>query len=94
MTFWEYELRMKAHALQSVDDEYMVYLQAWTIREAQAKKKKGKHGWSYVYKRLKDFFDYDSRINEITQKKKEKEKISSLANRLIEHERGKRDGEL
>ena len=96
MTFWEYELRMKAYALRRTDEEFMVYLQAWTIREAQAKKRAGKNGLKYIYRTMKEFFDYDARISEILdgkKAKKEKEQ-SSIANRLMEYERRKGDGEL
>lgn len=96
MTFWEYELRMKAYALRRTDEEFMVYLQAWTIREAQAKKRAGKNGLKYIYRTMKEFFDYDAHISEILHGKKAKKenKQSNIASRLMEYERRKGDGEL
>lgn len=64
MTFSEYLFRMKAHALQRVDNEYDMHLQALIDRSANATEKNGKKT-SYVYKNMKDFFDYEKRIEEI-----------------------------
>lgn len=95
MTFYEYELRMKAYALKKADEEYRIYLQAWANREVNAKRKKGKHGMEYVFKDFKKFFDYEKRIRMIRDGgKQEKAKPSSLLVRYMEFQRRKQDGEL
>lgn len=95
MTFWEYNLRMRAFNLKQIDRDQSIYLSAWLIREAQAKKKKGKNGLKYVYGEWKDFFDYDARIRAVSGKEGiESRKPSDSAQRAVEYMRRKRDGEL
>lgn len=95
MTFYEYELRMKAYALKRTDEEYRIHLQAWTNREVNAKRKKGKRGMEYVFKDFKKFFDYEKRSRMVHDNRKpEEKKTSALLGRYMEFQRRKRDGEL
>lgn len=85
---------MKACELQLVDRERDIYLIAWLIREAQGKKKKGKNGMRFIYKKWTDFFDYESRIEEVKTGKKKESKVSGIAGRYAEYMRREQDGKL
>ena len=88
MTMWEYELRMKAHSLRIVDREYQTHLQAWVNRAANAKKKKGKDGLEYVFKKFEKFFDYKKRVKEIEKgKEKGPAAISDVAKSYMKYRR-------
>lgn len=90
MTFWEYRLRMQALNLIRIDRDYDLHRLAWLIREIQATKKTGKK-IEYVYQDWKDFF------NPQTDESKRKEKNGNqltLAQKVAEYARRKRDGEL
>lgn len=52
---------MKAFQLARVDREYEIALQAWMNHQVTATDKNGKP----VYKKFKDFFDYEERVNAI-----------------------------
>lgn len=79
MSFFEYEARMYAFRLSSVDEQEKMHLQAWLNHAVTATKEKGKKQVS-VYKNFKDFFDYDKQIRNVTgKKKKENPRIKKLA---------------
>lgn len=69
LTLREYTLRMKAYQLQRVDREYEMHLQAWLNHQVTATKEQGKKQVP-VFKKFGDFFDYEKRIKEVTQKKR------------------------
>ena len=71
---------MKAYRLSRVDDEYDMYLQAWLNTSVGATKMQGKKEVP-VYKRFKDFFDYEKSIREIDrpQQKKLSERHRKMA---------------
>lgn len=95
MTFYEYELRMRAYRLKTVDDEYKIYLQAWVNREIKAEKRKGKTRSEPVYKRFEDFFNYGDRLKNVLGEEPEKKASSRATDRYIEFmERRKKNGEL
>ena len=62
-------MRMKAYQLQRVDREYEMHLQAWLNHAVTATKEQGKKQIP-VYKKFTDFYDYEKRIKEVTQKKR------------------------
>ncbi|WP_187376288.1 MULTISPECIES: hypothetical protein [Clostridia] len=94
MTFYEYELRMKACRLKRVDEEYRIYLQAWVNREVKAERKKGKGRTEPVYKRFDRFFDYEKRLEEARGNSVQKRPVSSTAGRYIEFLERRKNGEL
>ena len=95
MTFLEYRLRMKAHALRQVDEEHHIHRQAWALRRVNTKEKKGKNKLAYVYKSMKEFFDFKAMEDEVMYGESPKETPkSSVSQRLIEYRRRKKDGQL
>lgn len=64
----EYEYRMKAYRLKSIDKEYDMYLSAWVNHQVTATKEQGKKTVS-VYKDFKSFYDYESRLKEVEKPK-------------------------
>lgn len=83
MTFAEYKLRIKAYELRQLDKEYMIALEAWQNNEVQAKKKEGKK-FVPVYRRFKDFFDYEAAEAKIMKPDGEQDKKSKITSRLME----------
>ena len=83
MTFAEYKLRVTAYELKQLDKEYMIALSAWQHNEVTAKRKEGKK-LIPVYKRFKDFFDYEEAEAKILKSKTEPDKKQKIANRLME----------
>lgn len=90
---WEYNLRMRAYRLRMVDKEYELHLAAWVDREVNAKRKSGKNGAKYIYAKWDQFFDYEKREAEILDEAQD-EKPISIAEKLREYERKKKDGQL
>lgn len=99
MTFWEYDLKVRAYNLRQIDKERDLHWQAWLSREIQAKKKKGKNGLKYVYGKWADFFD-GGKLLEALEKEMDsnegskEEKPLTAAQRAMEYARRKRNGEL
>lgn len=90
MSFFEYNLRLKAWALQKLDKEYFVAKQAWLNREIDAKNRKGTR---FVYTTFSKFFDYKNRENEILGRAPEDSpQADTPAARYAEYMRKKKDG--
>lgn len=64
MTFREYQLRIKAYRLKSLDNSYRMHEQAWLNNVVGQTDKKGRP----VYKKFTKFFDYEKRLAEIEGK--------------------------
>ncbi len=96
MTYYEYELRKRAYALAVVDEEYRIHRMAWVNREIKAEKKSGKNKSKPVYRRFKDFFDYEKMQEEVRNNLSGKKKaMSGRSERIIEYlKRRKTNGEL
>lgn len=62
---------MKAQRLKRVDKEYDMHMEAWLHRAAGATKQVGQKEVG-LYKKFKDFFDYEARIKEVEAPKKPK----------------------
>lgn len=81
LTLLEYQMLMKAYALRSLDEEYKAHKQAWLNQQVQATKQQGKKTVP-VYRKFKQFFDYEKHEQEIlgANKKvpKQNKKIISL----------------
>lgn len=87
LTFPEYYLLMEAARLKNVDMTYREHLQAWLNFVVKARK--GKQG-KPVYKKFKQFFDYEAeieKIKNIKNKDKEKGKFSGIG-KLLNKEKG------
>lgn len=96
MTCYEYELRKRAYALAEVDEEYRIHRMAWVHREIKAEKKTGKNKSKPVYRRFKDFFDYEKVQEEVRNRALGKRKeVSGTSERMIEYlKRRKISGKL
>src|SRR5690625_7256320 len=68
MTLEELELRRKAYRLQQVDKERDLHWQAWLNRQVKAMKEVGKKQ-EYIFKKFKDFYDYEKHLNDINNNK-------------------------
>lgn len=89
MTLYEYEMRMKASNLRSVDREYEIHLQAWANWNVQATKKSGKKR-APVFKTFKQFFDFKKAESKILNG--EKKRGFSQGQRIIEGMRRQKKG--
>ena len=65
LTLREYQVLVKAKNLQLIDEDYRLHKQAWLNIQAGAQKEKGT-GKSKklvpVYRKFKDFFDYEEAL--------------------------------
>lgn len=68
MTLAEYKLLMQAVRLKQVDTDYRNHLQAYLNFVVKAEKKSGKYKSQPVYKRFKQFFDYEKAVEKVTEK--------------------------
>lgn len=80
LTIPEYQMLMKATQLKEVDRMRNRHLLAWLTVSAGATKKDGKP----VYKKFKDFFDYESELRKLQKPKTDK--FSRLSKHLKEKE--------
>lgn len=62
LTFPEYELLMEAAKMKQIDMDYRNHLQAWLNFVVQGKKKSGKHKEKPIYKKFKQFYNYEKEI--------------------------------
>lgn len=77
----EYELLMQAMELRQVDEEYRTHEQAFLTVAARATK--GKKG-TPVYKRFKDFFDYEEAIRKVKDGNKHRDVMHTVSALLKE----------
>ena len=78
MTLPEYELLMEAAQLKQVDNDYRNHLQAFLNFAVQAEKKAGKGKSKPVYKKFKQFYDYEDEVQKITKKDKGNSRFSGI----------------
>lgn len=84
MTMQDYQLRIGNIRFEQLDKERDLYLQAYLNNRATATKKKGKDIVS-AYPEFKDFFDYEKRLEEMTEpKEKEERKLSRLESLVLQ----------
>ena len=81
MTFPEYKLLMKAVRLKQIDKEYELHLQAYLNLLVKAEKKAGKGKSRPVYRKFKQFYDYEKRLAEI-ESKENKSQFSGIGKLL------------
>lgn len=80
LTIPEYQILIKAYELAEVDRANVRHQQAWLTVSAGATRKDGRP----VYKKFKDFFDYDAELKKVA--KKPTDKFSKLSKHLKEKE--------
>lgn len=78
MTLPEYELLMEAAQLKQVDNDYRNHLQAFLNFAVKAEKKAGKGKSKPVYKKFKQFYDYEDEVQKITKKDKGSSRFSGI----------------
>lgn len=80
LTIPEYELMAQAYALKEVDKANERHQTAWLTVSAGATRKDGRP----VYKKFKDFFDYEAEIRKATEPVKKPNKFSNLSKHMKE----------
>lgn len=81
LTIPEYNLLMEAVQLKEVDQDYRNHLQAFLNFAVKAEKKAGKNKSKPVYRKFKQFYNYESEIRKVTKKKK-KSRFSGIGKLL------------
>lgn len=70
LTIPEYNLLMETLKLRMLDESLHEHKQAYLNFAVQAEKKVGKGKTKPVYRKFKDFFDYDKELKKIKDRKK------------------------
>ena len=70
---------MEAERLKEVDRDYRTHLQAFLNFAVKAEKKTGKNKSAPVYKKFKQFFNYEAEIKKAGKKDKEKSRFSGVS---------------
>ena len=78
MTIPEYELLMEAVQLKQIDTDYRNHLQAFLNFAVKAEKKAGNGKTKPVYRKFKQFYDYEDEVQKITKKDKGKSRFSGI----------------
>lgn len=78
MTTPEYKLLMKAVQLKQVDTDYRNHLQAFLNFAVKAEKKVGKGKSKPVYRKFKQFYDYESELEKVTEKSNKKSRFAGI----------------
>ena len=78
LTIPEYTLLMEAVQLKQVDTDYRNHLQAFLNFAVKAEKKAGKGKTKPVYRKFKQFYDYEDEVQKITKKDKGKSRFSGI----------------
>ena len=73
LTIPQYEILMEAMELRMLDDSLREHRQAFLNLAVQAQKKAGKGKTRPVYRRFKQFFDYDRELAKVKNRRKKKE---------------------
>ena len=90
MTLREYRLLVRAHELKSVDEDYRCHEQAFLNFAVQARRKNG----NPVYKRFRQFYDYERQIEKVANGNRKKPQFSALAEFLKRKEGSSNGGKL
>lgn len=70
LTIAEYKLLMEAAQLKQVDADYRNHLQAFLNFAVKAEKKTGKNKSKPVYRKFKQFYNYEEELQKVTKKTK------------------------
>ena len=77
LTIPEYNLLMEAAQLKQVDEDYRNHLQAFLNFAVKAEKKAGKNKSRPVYRKFKQFYNYEAELRKVT-KTKQKSRFSGI----------------
>ena len=77
LTIPEYELLMESVRLKQVDFDYRNHLQAFLNFAVKAEKKVGK-GSKPVFRKFKQFYDYETEVEKIKNKSNTKSRFSGI----------------
>lgn len=69
---------MKAVQLKQVDTDYRNHLQAFLNFAVKAEKKVGKGKSKPVYRKFKQFYDYESELEKVTEKSNRKSRFAGI----------------
>ena len=78
LTIPEYELLMKSVKLKQIDIDYRNHLQAFLNFAVKAEKKVGKGKSKPVYRKFKQFYDYESELGKVTNKSNKKSRFAGI----------------
>lgn len=65
LTLYEYDLLKRGKQLQILDEESQLYKLAWLNRQVNKTQMEGKKE-TYVFKKFKDFYNYDKMLESLT----------------------------
>ena len=82
MTIPEYNLLMEAARLKEIDKDYRNHLQAWLNRLVKAEKKSGRKT-KPVYKKFKEFYDYEKNLGKVAKNDENKKSRFSGVGELL-----------
>lgn len=77
LTIPEYNLLMKAHELKEIDKDYRCHLEAFLNFAVKAEKKAGKNKSKPVYRKFKQFYDYEAEQKKVLNKE-QKSRFSGI----------------
>lgn len=83
LTIAQYEVMMEALELRMLDQDLHEHRQAFLNFAVQAEKKAGKGKTRPVYRRFKQFFDYDTELAKIKNRKRKKKSRFSGIGKLL-----------
>lgn len=87
LTIAQYEVMMEALELRLLDQDLHEHRQAFLNFAVRAEKKAGKNKMKPVYRKFRQFFDYDKELEKIkTRKKKKKSRFSGIGKLLKREE--------
>lgn len=81
LTIPEYNLLMEAAQLKQVDEDYRNHLQAFLNFAVKAEKKAGKNKSKPVYRKFKQFYNYEAEQRKVTRKE-QKSRFSGIGKLL------------
>lgn len=81
LTIPEYNLLMEAVELKQIDTDYRNHLQAFLNFAVKAEKKAGKNKSKPVYRKFKQFYNYEAELRKVTKTEK-KSRFSGIGKLL------------
>lgn len=81
LTIPEYNLLMRAHELKEIDKDYRCHLEAFLNFAVKAEKKAGKNKSKPVYRKFKQFYDYEAEQKKVLNKE-QKSRFSGIGKLL------------
>lgn len=82
MTVYEYDIRMTAYRLATVDRKHEIHMQAWANNEIKSVREIGKKTIP-VYDRFDKFFDYEAEENKVFGISKTDERLDTKLMNLM-----------